>query len=130
LWFVFREFGPVVSALDVFSPALHWFAGLSTLKQALLGFATTVFVIELVLRRAARGTRLYARWTAGFEALGAFWSAIILSIVYFVSVAGVSLFMRLFAKDLLDRGLDPEPSFWRAHEPNPLGPLAASRHQF
>jgi hypothetical protein len=37
---------------------------------------------------------------------------------------------RLFGKDLHDRGLAPEPSFWRAHEPNPLGPERAARHQF
>jgi hypothetical protein len=114
----------------MFARAGHWFAGLPTYKQVLLVLATTLFVVELVLRRFARGSRLYARWTAGIEALGAFWSAIILSIVYFVSVAAISVFMRLFGKDLLDRRLDPEPSFWRSHEPNPLGPLAAARHQF
>lgn len=108
----------------------HWFAGLPTYKQALLVLATTMFVVELILRRFARGTRVYARWTALFEAIGAFWSAIILSVVYFVSVALISAFMKLTGKDLLDRKLDPEPSFWRAHEPNPLGPMAAARHQF
>jgi hypothetical protein len=45
-------------------------------------------------------------------------------------VALVWFFMKLTGKDLLDRKLDPEPSFWRAHEPNPLGPLVAARHQF
>jgi hypothetical protein len=24
----------------------------------------------------------------------------------------------------------PEATFWRAHDPNPLGPQAAVRHQF
>src|SRR4051812_37064580 len=101
----------------------HWFSGLPTHKQALLAFAVTVFLVELVLRRFARGTRLYARWTACFEAVGAFWSAILLSVVYFVSVAVISGFMKAFGKDPLDRSLAPEPTFWRAHEPNPLGPL-------
>lgn len=119
-----------MSVLDVLGGMGHWFAGLPAYKQALLVFATTVFVIELILRRFARGTPLYARWTAGFEAIGAFWSAIILSIVYFVSVAVISIFMKALGKDLLDRRLDAEPSFWRSHEPNPLGPLAAARHQF
>lgn len=108
----------------------HWFDALPAYKQVLLVLATTMFVVELVLRRFARGTRLYARWTALFEGIGAFWSAIILSVVYFVSVAGISAFMKLTGKDPLDRSLVPEPSFWRAHEPNPLGPLAAARHQF
>jgi hypothetical protein len=72
----------------------------------------------------------YARWTRFFQAIGTFWTAVILSVVYFASVALVSLFMKLSGKDPLDRSLEPEPSFWRAHEPNPLGPRAASRHQF
>jgi hypothetical protein len=50
--------------------------------------------------------------------------------VYFVSVSFVSIFMKLRGRDLLDRGLDPEPTFWRPHEPNPLGERAAVRHQF
>ena len=119
-----------MNVLDVLGRVGHWLAGLPTYKLALLVFATTVFVVELILRRVARGTLLYRRWTAAFEALGAFWSAIILSIVYFVSVAMVSVFMKIMRRDLLDRTLAPEPSFWRAHEPNPLGPLAAARHQF
>jgi hypothetical protein len=119
-----------VSPSDVFDPVVRWYAGLSTFKQVVLGLATTVFVIEVALRTFARGTALYARWTRMFEAIGHFWSLIILSIVYFVSVAGVSIAMRLLGKDLLDRRLVPEPSFWRAHEPNPLGPMAAARHQF
>jgi len=45
-------------------------------------------------------------------------------------VGPVSLFMRLGRHDPLDRQLAPEPSFWRGHEPNPLGPARAARHQF
>jgi hypothetical protein len=119
-----------VSALEVLGRAGHWFAALPAYKQALLAVATTMFVVELVLRRFARGTKVYARWTAFFESLGAFWSAIILSVIYFVSVAMIWAFMKLAGRDLLDRKLDREPSFWRLHEPNPLGPLAAARHQF
>ena len=61
--------------------------------------------VELVLRRFARGTPLYRKWTAFFEGIGAFWSAIILSLVYFVSVAGISVVMKLLGKDRLDRRL-------------------------
>jgi hypothetical protein len=75
-------------------------------------------------------SRFYAGWTKVFQTLGRFWTAVILSVVYFVSVAVVSAFMKLRGKDLLDRTLDPEPTFWRPHEPNPLGPRAAVRHQF
>ncbi len=119
-----------MSALDAWGRVGHWFAALPAYKQALLVLATAVFLIELALRRFARRSRFYKRWTAGFEAVGAFWSAILLSVVYFVSVAVISAFMKALGKDPLDRRLDPEPSFWRAHEPNPLGPLAAARHQF
>ena len=86
--------------------------------------------IELVLRRFAAKTRLYAAWTHGFEAIGAVWTSVLLAIVYFASVSVVGVAMKLLAKDPLDRGLDREPSFWRAHEPNPLGAKAAVRHQF
>jgi len=124
------RFALLVSVSEAWGRVGHWFAGLPTYKQGLLILATTMFVVELILRRFARGTLLYRKWTAFFEAIGAFWSAIILSLVYFVSVAGIWVFVKLLGKDLLDRRLDKEPSFWRVHEPNPLGPMAASRHQF
>jgi len=115
------RFALLVGVSEVWGRVGHWFAGLPTYKQVLLAVATTMFVVELILRRFARGTPLYKKWTAFFEGIGAFWSAIILSLVYF---------MKLLGKDLLDRRLKAEPSFWRTHEPNPLGPLAAARHQF
>lgn len=86
--------------------------------------------VELLLRRFAPRSRAYAAWTHFFESLGSVWTAVILAIVYFVSVSLVALGMRLFGKDPLDRSLRAEPSFWRPHEPNPLGPRAAARHQF
>jgi hypothetical protein len=55
---------------------------------------------------------------------------VLLAVIYLVSVGPIGLFMRLFGKDPLDRSLRAEPSFWRSHEPNPLGPVAAARHQF
>ena len=107
-----------------------WYATRPTHTKVLLALAVTVFIVELALRRFAPRSALYKRWTATFHAIGAMWTAVILSVVYFVSVAAVSLFMKLFGKDPLDRKLDREPTFWRAHEPNPLGPRAAARHQF
>jgi hypothetical protein len=101
-----------------------------THTKLLLGFATTVLIVELVLRRFARGTRAYALWTRGFEALGAVWTALILSLIYVLSVGPVSLAMRLARKDPLERAIEPGRSAWHAHEPNPLGPRAAARHQF
>ena len=120
----------VVSAADAATRVGHWWATRPLHTQVLLTLATSVFVIELVLRRVAPRSRFYAGWTRVFQTIGKFWTAVILSLVYFLSVAGVSVFMKLFGKDPLDRTLEPEPSFWRAHEPNPLGSEAAVRHQF
>jgi len=86
--------------------------------------------VELFFRRFAPRSPAYAAWTRFFLGLGSVWTAVLLAIVYFASVSFVALGMRLFGKDPLDRGLAPEPSFWRPHEKNPLGPDAAARHQF
>jgi len=106
-----------------------WFAGLG-LRFKLLAFATTVVLVELAFRRFAPRSLAYARWTRFFQGVGSVWTAVILSFVYLLSVGPVALGMRLFGKDPLDRALTAEPSFWRAHEPNPLGPERAARHQF
>jgi hypothetical protein len=100
------------------------------LRWKVLAFATAVVLVELAFRRFAPKSRAYARWTALFQGIGKVWTAIILAIIYLLSVGPVGLVMRLFGHDPLDRRLSPEPSFWRAHEPNPLGPERAARHQF
>ena len=96
----------------------------------LLAFAVVVVLLELALRRFAPKSRLYRGWTAFFAAIGAAWTAVLLAVVYALSVGPVGLAQRLFGKDPLDRALAAEPSFWRTHEPNPLGPERAARHQF
>jgi hypothetical protein len=105
-------------------------AALPTHTKVLLAFATTVFVVELLLRRFAAKSAFYRRWSDVFLTIGHFWTAILLAVVYFVTVSVVSFFMKLFGDDPLDRSLKAEPTFWRVHEPNPLGPEAAARHQF
>ena len=119
-----------VGVTDLVARVGDWIAGLPLHTRVLLELATTVFVTELVLRRVAPRSRFYAGWTRAFQAVGRVWTAVILGIVYFVSVALVSAFMKLFGKDPLDRRLQSEPTSWRPHEPNPLGPRAAARHQF
>ena len=109
--------------------ALTWLADLP-FRWKILAFATTVVLIELAFRRLAPKSRAYAGWTRFFQGLGTVWTAVILAIVYLLSVGPVGLGMRLIGHDPLDRRLRPEPSFWRAHEPNPLGAEAAARHQF
>jgi hypothetical protein len=109
--------------------AVGRFAGLPW-RWKVLALAAVVVLVELVFRRFAPQSRAYARWTAFFQGIGKVWTAVLLAIVYVLSVGPIGLVMRLFGKDPLDRRLAPEPSFWRAHEPNPLGPEGAARHQF
>ena len=105
-------------------------AALPLHTKVLLGIATTVLVVELLFRRFAPRSAAYRRWTAAIEKVGMVWTAVILSLVYFTALAVTGIAMRLLGKDPLDRSLRDEPSFWRTHEPNPLGPVAATRHQF
>ena len=100
------------------------------LRGKLLVLATLVLVIELAFRHLAPKSRAYARWTAFFTGIGKIWTAVLLAVVYLLSVGPVGLVMRLFGHDPLDRRLAPEPTFWRAHQPNPLGDERAARHQF
>jgi len=109
--------------------ALTWFVDLS-LRWKVLAFATTVVLIELGFRYVAPDSRAYARWTRFFQGIGVVWTAVLLAVVYVVSVGPIGLIMRLAGRDPLDRRLTPEPTFWRAHDPNPLGPEKAARHQF
>jgi len=119
-----------LSVAELGARFLHRLAVLPLHTRVLLAFATSVFVVELLLRRLAPRSVFYRRWKAAFEAVGRVWTGVILAVVYFASVSVVSAAMKLLGKDPLDRGLEREPSYWRAHEPNPLGPLAAARHQF
>lgn len=118
-----------LSVPDAIGSLLQALGSLS-FRGRLLAFATLVVAVELSFRRLAPRSRAYRAWTRGFEAVGAVWTGVLLALVYFLSVSLVSLGMRLLGKDPLDRALAAEPSFWRPHEPNPLGPRAASRHQF
>jgi hypothetical protein len=111
------------------SDAFAWVAALSW-RWKLVALATVMVLVELGFRRFAPRSRAYARWTSFFQGLGKLWTAVLLAIVYVVSVGPVGLVMRLVGHDPLDRRLAPEPSFWRPHEPNPLGPERAARHQF
>jgi hypothetical protein len=115
---------------DLLSSVISYFAHMSLLKKGILSFAVTVVLVELAFRRFGPKSAAYKRWTRFFEGIGKVWTAVILSVVYVLSVGPVSLVMRLMKRDPLDRKLDRDKTFWRAHEPNPLGPSAAVRHQF
>ena len=115
---------------DVLGRISHWYLTRPTTPRGLLVVATVVLLGELAFRRFAPKSKAYKAWTRVFETIGVFWTAIILSLVYFLSVSFVAFFMKLAGKDILDRKIGPDKSFWKAHEPNPLGPKAAIRHQF
>ena len=100
------------------------------LRYKILAAAALVVAVEVAFRRLAPRSAAYRRWTAFFEGIGHVWTIVILGLVYYLSVALVAVFMRLLGKDPLDRSLEPRPSFWRTHEPNPLGPRQAAHHQF
>jgi hypothetical protein len=123
----------MLAALLALVPArlAAWYSGLPLHSRILLVLASTVFVVELLLRRLAKGSVLYKRWTAFFQAIGSVWTAVILSFVYFLSVGGVSLVQKLLGREPLDRRLSREdPTAWQQYQPNPLGERAAARHQF
>jgi hypothetical protein len=109
---------------------LTWWAGLPTHNKVLLAAATTVLVVELVFRRVAPRSKAYRKWKAAFEFVGSVWTGVILSVVYFTTVSLIGIAMKVLGKDPLDRTLAAEPTFWHAHEPNPLGAAKAVRHQF
>ena len=109
---------------------LGWFAGRPTHTKVLLCLAVSLVAVELLLRWLAPRSRAHAAWTRLFEGIGKVWTAVLLAVIYVVSVGAVSLGFRLLGKDPLDRRLRAEPSFWRRHDPNPLGAEAAVRHQF
>ncbi len=96
----------------------------------LLALFVLVVGTEIVLKRFARDSAFYRRWQRVFERIGVVWTGVILSIIYFVSVAGVSISMKLLRRDLLDTGLGGQPTFWKKREHNPLSAAASARHQF
>ena len=70
---VFVSRSGVSNLLDLqafFQRAGHWLATRPTHTRVLLAVATTMLVIELLLRNVAPQSRLYAKWTAIFLAIG------------------------------------------------------------
>lgn len=106
-----------------------WLVSLS-LRYKILLLATAIFLVEIVLRYGAPRSKAYARWTAAFQAVGKVWTVVLLSIIYFLSVGPVSLTLHVLGKDPLGRRPKSDASFWHRHDPSPLDPMAAARHQF
>jgi hypothetical protein len=115
-----------------------WFTA-HPVKRSLLLLFLVVVLTEIVLKVFLPKSAAAKAWTRFFtrvsnsrvlQFLAKFWTGIILSIIYFLTLPFITLGQKFFGSDPLDRSLKPEPSFWRKHEPNPLGPKAAARHQF
>jgi hypothetical protein len=109
---------------------VRWYATRPPHTRVLLAAATLVLVVELLFRRFAPGSPAYAAWRRFFEGIGKIWTGVLLGVIYVLSVGLVSVVFRLLGKDPLDRKIGTEASFWKAHEPSPLGTEAAVRHQF
>ena len=109
--------------------AVAWSSALPV-RYKLMALAAAMVLVEAGFRLLAPKSRAYARWTGFFQAIGKVWTAVLLAIVYVLSIGPIGLVMRLRGHDLLDRGLAAEPSFWRPHEPSPLGTERAALHQF
>ena len=111
--------------------AYDWFAGLA-LRYKVLAFATSVVLVELGFRRFAPKSQAYAPLdAASSRGSGSVWTAV--HPVDRVPRLGRPDRPRACGSSARTRStaaLTPEPSFWRAHEPNPLGPERAARHQF
>ena len=105
-------------------------AALPTHTKVLLCVATVVFLTELGLRRWARESVFYEKWSGVFLAIGHFWTAILLGLFYFVAVCPIAVVMKALGQDPLDKKQLEERTAWREHEANPLGETAAARHQF
>jgi hypothetical protein len=108
-----------------------WLTNLSLRGKVVLGLFLFICLMELIVRRLPALAWLYRGWSTAIRALGEFWTAVILAIVYGLAVGPTNLAFRARRRDLLDRALDDgSASVWRTHAPNPLGPETAARHQF
>lgn len=104
----------------VFCVAFCVLAGISIWKQGaawpwLLAVAGLMLALGLLLPAALRP--LYKVWMGFAVVMGFFMSRIILTVVFYLVVTPIGLFMRLLGKDLLDRKWDRDaPTYWKQRE--------------
>lgn len=72
---------------------------------------------------------LWRGWKKFAHVLGIINTRILLTISYFVIFAFASLFTKLGRKDLLDRRMEPKPTFYYPHDPITAS-VEACRRQF
>ena len=56
--------------------------------------------------------RLWAGWKRFAHALGVFNQYVLLTVFYWIVVNLTNVFLRLFRVDLLDRRMQPAPTYW------------------
>ena len=73
--------------------------------------------------------KVWAYWMALGRVIGEIMTPVHMFIVYLLVFGPASLIARLIGKDLLDRKLRPEPTFWRKKEVHPAT-IDNLRHTF
>jgi hypothetical protein len=72
---------------------------------------------------------IWRGWKKFAHTLGVVNTKILLTITYFVMIALVSVFSRIFGADFLDKRMKRKLSYWRGREPVDAS-LDSCRHQF
>ena len=62
------------------------------------------------------GSKLYAGWMLFAKALAFVNTRVLLTLVYALVIGPISLFLRIFGKDSLERKFDPSNSYWKRRE--------------
>ena len=119
-----------MNAEGILGTVLGWIGGLPLFYKVILTLATTSFVIEMTLRAWGRSTAAYAAWHRAMEAIGQFWTAIILGVVYFVAVQLTSHLMKIFGAKQPRTPGKSDGTFWLRPSPTPLDAPSAARRLF
>ena len=72
---------------------------------------------------------IWRGWKAFAHKLGVLNTKIILTILYFIVIGTAAMIAKILRRDLLDRRLCDEDSFWKARESLPVN-LENARRQF
>lgn len=112
-----RKFALVFGGALAILGSLAWYRD-SAVAPYLLVPAALVVLLGLLAPKLLRG--LFYAWMAIGLVLGTVVTAIILSLVFFLTLTPIALVMRLLGKDPLNRRLEPEAqSYWipKQYEP-------------
>ena len=115
-----REFGFVVGGVLCALGLLLWWRGRASYPYFFLpGIALVVTgaILPLVLKPFQKV------WMTLAILMGWVMTRVLLSVLFFLTIAPIALILRLSGKDLLDRKLDPhKPSYWKIRSHPPRAP--------